>query len=107
MMKHSGFLWILQCFAWFFMDSNGLYKVFSCVFDGIPCCFLVFLAVSLAFGRWPIILGNIENLLQSWASGRGDLEVVLAAIVEDFASRLNIDRAPGSYGKPRKIDENQ
>eukprot|EP00434_Breviolum_minutum_P019975 symbB.v1.2.017620.t1/scaffold1340.1/size241236/5 len=43
--------------------------------------------------QWPIILINIESLLSSWASGRGDLEVVLTAIVEDFAGKLNIDRA--------------
>lgn len=43
--------------------------------------------------QWQIILANMESLLSSWTSGRGDVEVVLAALVEDFAGKLNIDRA--------------
>ncbi|CAJ1373200.1 unnamed protein product [Effrenium voratum] len=43
--------------------------------------------------QWPIVLRNIERLLSAWATGSGDVEAVLMALVEDFANQLNIDRA--------------
>ncbi|CAE7035222.1 unnamed protein product [Symbiodinium natans] len=43
--------------------------------------------------QWQIIQDNIERLLSSWATGDGHVEGVLTALVENFASQLNIDRA--------------
>lgn len=43
--------------------------------------------------QWELILGNAQRVLQSWAKGDGQIEVVLISFVEEIVRNLNIDRA--------------
>eukprot|EP00928_Gymnodinium_smaydae_P022004 TRINITY_DN18619_c0_g1_i2.p1 TRINITY_DN18619_c0_g1~~TRINITY_DN18619_c0_g1_i2.p1 ORF type:complete len:730 (-),score=142.69 TRINITY_DN18619_c0_g1_i2:64-1944(-) len=43
--------------------------------------------------EWPLVLSNIERVLESWATADGKLEVTLMVLAEGIVEKFDIDRA--------------